>query len=82
MNTSPQTLAPPPAALSESETLRFLNLPTSRREWLRANLPCTPIGGQLVYSSGHAEILKNKLDAANRQRAIPTGYTPPPLFTR
>lgn len=55
-----------PTALSESEALRRLDLPTSRRAWLRQQLPAVPLSGMFVYEREAVERLKERLDRVTR----------------
>jgi hypothetical protein len=59
-----------PDAVSESQALRQLDLPTTRRDWLRHQLPSAPIGGQLVYSRAAVENLKHRMDTARDTRQV------------
>jgi len=55
-----------PAIFSESEALRILNLPASRRQWLREQVASTSVGGGLVYAAEAIERLREKLEKVNR----------------
>ena len=49
--------------ITESAALRQLDLPTSRRKWLRAILDHTEIGNAVVYDRSEVEGLREKMSA-------------------
>lgn len=53
----------PAAALTESAALRRLDLPHSRRDWLREQLPSVPTGSGLIYEAAAVDRLSAKLAA-------------------
>lgn len=54
---------PLPDATSESAALRFLDLPESRRGWLRARLPSSDVGGVRIYRASAVASLCRELMA-------------------
>ena len=56
----------PAAAISESEALRLLNLPTSRRDWLRNQLPSVPMSNGNIYAKEEVTRLADRLETVRR----------------
>ncbi len=56
----------PETAISESEALRMLNLPTTRRAWLRQQLPSVPLSVGILYEKAAVSRLTEQLDQARR----------------
>lgn len=56
----------PATAISESESLRLLNLPTSRREWLRGQLPSVPMSNGYIYDKQAVTSLADRLENVRR----------------
>ena len=75
---------PHPDAISESGALRKLDLPDSRREWLRQNLPSIDLGGTRIYEASAVAQLSRDLqnDPTLGTRAIKSGTLPRTLHTR
>ena len=48
----------PQSALTESEALRSLNLPSSRRAWLREKLNAIHVGPTIIYDAAQVEALR------------------------
>lgn len=70
--------------ISESQALRSLDLPSSRREWLRGQLPWCVCGATNGYRSEDVEQLREKL-APHRvlqDRSLKSPFVPVQLHTR
>ena len=64
-----------PDVCSESAALRILDLPTSKRDWLRSKLASTECGNSRIYCGTDILNLATELRATPppAQRPIPTG---------
>ena len=73
-----------PDATTESAALRKLDLPDTRREWLRQNLPSIDLGGTRIYEASAVAQLSRDLqnDPTLGTRAIKSGTLPRTLHTR
>jgi hypothetical protein len=75
-------------ACSESEALRRLNLPDSRRVWLRNRLQSVPVGGLIVYELDAVTKLSVELEGSRESTvrgegsAVLNKPTGSALFTR
>ncbi|MCX6880879.1 MAG: hypothetical protein NTW21_44830 [Verrucomicrobia bacterium] len=78
--TTPSTIPP---AMTESQALRACDLPATKRQWLREQIPSVEVGGGRIYDARQVTELRLRLDQAaltNRAVQIPSGNVP--LFTR
>ena len=73
-----------PDATTESSALRSLDLPESRREWLRQQLPSIDLRGTRIYQASAVGRLAAALraDPSIVTRAIKAGSLPANLHTR
>ena len=64
-----------PDLCSESAALRLLNLPTTKRDWLRDRLTGSPAGGAMIYKASDVLALGQELRSAPIQtpRKAPSG---------
>ena len=77
------TTSAPPAAKTESESLRTLNLPTTKRQWLRSQLPSVEVGGGRIYEARAVDELRLRMDAARlTNRAVQAEPYKTALHTR
>jgi hypothetical protein len=64
-----------PDLCSESAALRLLNLPTTKRDWLRDRLTGSPAGGAMIYKASDVLALGQELRSVPIQtpRKAPSG---------